>query len=144
MKRLLFAFTLAAVASVPAIAGDLKAELIESEKVMWRAWGDGDTSPFTTHLTEDHSSLVAGVGLTRGRDAVIAGIAEGNCTLNSFEFDDVGLSRPVEDVAILTYLATSEASCDGHALPPRVYATAVYVHQDGAWKVAHYQETAAE
>ena len=144
MKRTFIAIALCTCAIGSAFAGDLKQQLIDTEKTLWTAWGAADPEPFRAHLTADATNVVAGAGVNTGLDAMLADIAAGGCTLNSFEFTDVVLKQPVSDVAILSYTATQDSTCDGHALPPKVYATSIYVQQDGVWKTTHYQETPAE
>ncbi len=61
--------------------------------------------------------------------------------LSSFTFSDAKLRQPSPDVAILTYVAAQDTKCDGQALPPKVFATSIWVRQGGKWMSYSYQET---
>jgi hypothetical protein len=41
----------------------------------------------------------------------------------------------------LPYTATQDATCEGTKMPPKVYATSIYVRQKGKWLNTSYQET---
>jgi len=127
--------------TVPAMAGDLADELVAIDKALWSAWGVGDAGPFKEHLTDDHVQAVAGAGVVSGKDRIVAGFSEETCDVQSFDFQDVHVRQITDDVAILSYVATQDASCGGEKLTPKVFATTVYVHRDGKWLSAAYQET---
>ena len=95
-------------------------------------------------LTEDAVQVVAGAGVSKGRDKIIADVSSHTCQMKEFEFSDSSLRQLSPDVAILTYTATQDTTCDGHKLPGKVYSTAVYVRQGGKWRSTSYQETALE
>ena len=141
MKTVLAALLLLVVAVAPAAAGGLQDDLLAREKALWKAWGDKDSKPFLAETVADYVQVVAGVGMVAGRDAVAASIEGHKCVMKSFEFKDAKLRQPSPDVAILTYVATQDTTCEGQALPSKVFATAVWVRSGGKWLDYSYQET---
>ena len=131
------------LAAVPA-AGGLQEDLLALDKAQWTAWGKKDGDVFRNNLTEDAVQIVAGVPPVVGRDAIAAGISSNSCELTSFDFHDAKLRQITPDVAILSYTATQDTSCDGTKLPAKVNVTSVYVKQKGKWLSASYQETPAD
>lgn len=144
MKILTTALLLMLAVTTLAGAGELKEDLVTLEKAAWKAWGKGDGEYFRKNLTEDHVQVVAGTGWVVGREAIATEIAKGACEVKSYDFHDMNLRQLGKDVAILSYTATQDASCEGNKLPAKVYATSIYVKQDGKWLAANYQETPAD
>lgn len=132
---------LAAAAAPLAATGDLKDTLLTREKALWQAWGDKKSEPTRAETVEDYVQVVAGVGMTAGREAVARAIESHNCVMKSFELRDAQLRQPGPDVAILTYVAIQDTTCDGQALPRKIFSTSIWVRQGGVWKGYSYQET---
>ncbi len=130
--------------ALPAVADDLKDDLVAKEKFAWQAWVDGDGEAYRNLLTEDAVFVVAGAGITTGREAVVADVNNNNCEIENLEFSDFKLRKLSPDIAVLTYNATSDTTCEGQRLPSAVYSTTVYVRQEGEWRTTSYQETALE
>ena len=63
------------------------------------------------------------------------------CELKSFDFSGAKLRQVAPGVAILSYTATQDTTCEGAKLPPKLQVTSVYVQKDGKWLSANYQET---
>ena len=142
MRRVSFGLTaiLLVLGALPA-AAELKDDLLAMEKAQWTAWGKADGAALAKYITEDHSQTVAGIGTTAGRDAVIKAVNALECELKSFDFKDATLRQVAPSVAILSYTATQDTTCEGAKLPPKLRSTAVYVQKDGKWLSANYQET---
>jgi uncharacterized protein (TIGR02246 family) len=144
MKTSIAMLVLMLVVTTLAGAGELKEDLVTLEKDAWKAWSKGDGDFFRKNLTEDHVQVVAGAGWVVGREAIATEIAKGACEVESFDFHDIKLRHVTKDVAILSYTATQDASCEGNKMPAKVYSTSIYVKQDGKWLSANYQETPAD
>lgn len=147
MKRSLsLAAAVVGVLGLMAVAGPARAEedlagtLMAVEKSMWKGWAAADAAPFEAHLT-DRSIVITPGGLTAGKAALVAEIAEGSCDVRSWELSSPALHWVTDDVVILTYEADQEATCDGHDISGEVIVSALYVNQGGEWKLASYQET---
>jgi uncharacterized protein (TIGR02246 family) len=130
--------------SSSAAAGDLKDELLAREKSGWAAWAKHDTSHFNDLWTEDAVQAVAGAPVSKGRDKIMADIKSHHCQMKGVEFTDSTLRQLAPDVAMISYTATQDTTCDGQKLPSKVYATDVYVRQGGKWRAVSYQETPIE
>jgi uncharacterized protein (TIGR02246 family) len=145
MLKIILATLTFALAMVPLpAAADLQADLLAMEKTMWTAWGKKDGTPFKTMLTADAVEVVAGTAPVVGRDAIVKSVTTLPCELKSFAFADGKLRKVSADVAIVSYTATQDATCEGKKLPPKLHSTAIYVKQKGKWLQTSYQETPIE
>ena len=142
MKSWLAALFLVVFAVPPVVAADeLQETLIAREKALWTAWGNKDSGPTRKETVESYVQVVAGVGMTAGREAVAKAIETHNCVMKSFEFTDARIRRPAPDVAIVTYVATQDTSCGGQKLPKKLFVSSTWVKRDGEWMGFQYQET---
>lgn len=141
MRKLTTAVLLLLVAAAPIAAADLKDDLLSHEKALWKDWGEKKGESFRSQASEDYVQVIAGVGMVAGREAVAKEIESHSCVMTSFDFTDAKLRQPTPDVAILTYVATQDTKCAGEALPPKVFATSIWVKKDGKWMSYSYQET---
>jgi uncharacterized protein (TIGR02246 family) len=144
MRTLSAALLLTLAMATPSMAGDLKDDLIALEKAAWTAWGKKDGQAFREFVAEDAVQAVAGAGVTSGREKIIAAVNSHNCVATSFDFKDVKARQLTPDLAIVSYTANQDTTCDGRKLPTQVYSTNVYAKQGGKWRSISYQETAIE
>ena len=128
----------------PAIAADLRDDLLAAEKTSWTAWGNRDVKAFGALVAEDAVSIFADGTAVRGREKILADVGSHTCKLKSFNFSDANLRQPSPDAAILTYTATQDVTCAEGKSPPRIFVTAMYARQGGKWRWVNYQETAIE
>jgi uncharacterized protein (TIGR02246 family) len=126
----------------PSMAADLKDDLVAMEKSSWVAWGNRDAKAFGDLMTDDAVSVFVGGEVAKGREKILADLSSHTCTLKSFDFADTNLRQLSPDIAILTYTATQDVTCEGEKGPPKIFATSVYVRQGGKWRWTNYQETA--
>ena len=144
MKSSIAALVLGIAMVSPALAADLKSELLAMERASWKAWGDHDVKVYTDSMTDNAVQISSEGELVRGRDDITALVRSHHCTLSSVDLSDVDVRQPTPDTAILTYVATQDMRCDGEKSPPKVFSTAVYVRQGGKWLWTHYQESPIE
>ena len=144
MKIVSIALLMLLVVTTAGMAGELEKELLTMEKDGWNAWAEANGDYFLKNLTEDAVQIVAGTGVMVGREAIASEISKGGCDVKSYEFNEVKLHRLSKEVAMISYSATQDATCDGNKLPPKVLATSIYVMKDGKWMAASYQETPVE
>lgn len=128
-------------ASAAAAADDTAAALIALEKQSWVAWQGHDGAFFERFLSADHVEV--GVEGPYGKRTVVAGVAEGGCTVRSYEVDAFKVTRLTPDAAVVTYRASQDTLCGGARVPSPVWATSVYIRRDGRWQNAVYQHSPA-
>ena len=128
----------------PSMAAELKDDLVALEKSTWKAWGNRDAKAYGDLMTDDAVQVVAGGGVTTGREKIMADVGSHTCTLKSFDLADTNLRQLSPDIAILTYTLTQDVTCEGQKSPPKAFVTAIYVRQGGKWRWTSYQETALE
>jgi hypothetical protein len=121
---------------------DMAAMLMEREKELWKGWAEGDGTPFAAHLAENTINLTPG-GMTVGKAQLIADITSGACEVRSWELGSPTLHRVTDDVMVITYEATQDASCGGATIPAKAHVASMWVQQDGEWKAMGYFESPA-
>lgn len=79
-----------------------------------------------------------------GRDQAVRALREENKAGEHWAevaFDDLAVSPLAENVVLLTYAAT--ARWNHEQAPSKTLCSTVYVRNDGQWRVALHQQTAA-
>lgn len=128
-------------AAAPAAADDdLVGTLMTMEKSLWQGWAEADAAPFAAHLTDDAIIITPGE-VTTGKAAVVEMIKAGGCEVRSWNLTSPSVQRLTDDVAILTYDAEQDATCDGNDASGKLHASSVYVQKGGQWMAASHQET---
>ena len=85
--------------------------------------------------------VASGGDILNGREKILAALNSETCSLKTLDIADTNVRQPSPDTAILTYTATQNVRCEGEKVPPKVFATSVYVRQGGKWRWTNYQET---
>ncbi len=118
-----------------------QAQLIALEKAGWEAWKNNDAAWPRANLSEDFMMVTAsGV---RDKAKVIS-VTPKECAIKSCSLTDFKVVMLDENVALMTYTATQDGTCEGKAIPPKVRATVNYVKRGGQWLEAFYMEKPAE
>jgi hypothetical protein len=148
MKRMLIVMAIAIAASFVTLGqtktpknnnNSVEAQLIALEKQAWEAWKNRDGSFYQSLLSED----VVGVG-SQGifnKSQTVKAISTSTCEVKSYSLDNFKLVMLDKNTAVLTYKGTQDATCDGKAEPPTVWASTVFVKRGGKWLAAFHQET---
>jgi hypothetical protein len=118
----------------------LQDTLTRLENRSWEAWKNRDGQFFQQFLSDDHVE----VGFTgvAGKAAIVAFVASPVCLVKSYAVENFTLTIFNENTALLTYRAEQDTSCGGKAVPSPVWASSLYVRQNGVWLNALYQQTA--
>ena len=121
-------------------ADPLEDELIAMEKASWVAWKAHDSKFYESFLSDDHLEIHGmGVG---GKAGVVALVASGACTVESYTVDHWEFRRLSADSAVLNYRAEQKTTCAGVPVPSPVRATSVFARRDGRWVNVLYQHSA--
>lgn len=118
-----------------------KDEIIKLERSYWDAMKakDGEAS---TRLS-GRTSLVTGskgvMSIPKSRMGKMT--EEGNWTLESYEFDDVEVSTPAPDVAIIAYTVKQEVTMGGKKQEMRAADSSTWIRGADGWECHAHSET---
>ncbi|NOT48548.1 MAG: nuclear transport factor 2 family protein [Acidobacteria bacterium] len=121
-------------------AAPTKDALMALEKGGWEGWKNRD--PKWTE--ENVSDKYVGFGSAGRIDkaASIKSFTEQKCEIKSYTLSDDQMQMVGPDVAILTFKASQDYTCDGKKGPENVNSTSMYVREGDKWKTVFYGETA--
>lgn len=70
-------------------------------------------------------------------------LKDGNMTIKSFELNDMKVTFPAEDIAVITYKAKQSVSMRGKSkqIDQEMIDSSVWTHQNGEWRCALHTET---
>jgi len=117
----------------------LKDELIKMERASWDAWKARDGSYFAHFLSDDHVEM--GGGGPSSKKDVVEFVGSPVCVVESWSADKFQFTRLNSETALLTYYAEQKTQCNGKPVPSPAWVTSLYVHRDGRWQNAVYQQT---
>ena len=111
------------------------------EKGGWEAWKNRDAK-----WTEQNASdKYVGFSSTGRMDkaASVKSFTEQKCEIKNYSLSDDQMGMVGPDVAVLTFRAAQDYTCDGKKGPADVRSASVYVREGDKWKAAFYAETPA-
>lgn len=126
-------------AAKPVAAAPTKEALVELEKGAWAAWQKRDGKYFETFLSDKYVAF--GAEGRQDKAAAIKATTATNCEVKSYSMSDEQMYAVSPDVAVLSYKAAQDYTCDGKKGPANVWSGAVYVREGDAWRCALYAET---
>ena len=123
----------------PVAAAPTKDALLALEKSGWEAWKNKDAKAFEDLL----SAKYVGFGPDGRTDkaAAIKSIVNPKCDVKSYSWSDEQMTMAGADVAILSFKAAQDYTCDGKKGPASTWSASVYVREGDKWKSAFYAET---
>ena len=127
-------------AAKPAAAAPTKEALMAMEKAGWEAWKNRDAK----WTVDNASDKYVGFSSTGRMDkaASVKTYTEQKCEIKSYALSDDQMQMVGPDVAVLTYKAAQDYTCDGKKGPANVNSSSIYVREGDKWKAAFYAETA--
>lgn len=126
-------------AEKPSKTAALEAQLMGMEKGTWEAAKRQDVKAFAAVCLDDCVEIY-GDGTVLPIKDVLAQVPD--TVIGEYKIEDMAVTFPVKTTALVRYKVWANMSYKGQVTPPQwVYATAVWVEKDGAWKAAFYQET---
>lgn len=111
---------------------ELQETLARQSKTFMDAWQKQDMRTLATTLAPDFLYL-GGEGF-KSRAEVLQDLP--HCTLTGYSMDDVRLRQNSPASATILYKLHSQASCEGHPLPPEMLAADTYVRRNGKWLIS--------
>jgi len=111
------------------------------EARFWQSMVDKDPDTAMTMIADE--SLIAGpAGVMKITPEKYGEMTEqGKWTLKTFDFDDLEVVFPTDDVAVIAYKVHQTGDMDGKAMDLRCADTSTWVKQAGAWKCSAHTET---
>jgi hypothetical protein len=116
-------------------------EIVALEKSYWDAMKSKDGKK--TAKLSGKSALVTGAqGVMRiEKDKMREMTEEGKWTLESYAFDDVEVSTPSPDVALIAYTVSQNVTMDGKARKMRAADSSVWIRGSNGWECHAHSET---
>lgn len=87
----------------------MEEEITEKERAMYEAIQEGDISVFEDNLIGDYIAIYSDGILNKEEEIE----SLGNLTMNSFEFSNISVMSPAENVAVIAYEVISEGDYMG-------------------------------
>lgn len=118
-----------------------KEEIIALEKEYWDAMKRKDGAR-TAQLAGKVSLTTSARGVASIPKAKMGQMTEdGNWTLESYEFDDVEVITPADDVAIIAYKVKQKVTMDGKQQDLRAADISTWVRGANGWECHAHSET---
>ncbi len=116
-------------------------DIVGLEKSYWEAMRDKDGA--RTAELSGKTALVTGAGGVMSIPKAKMGrmTEEGNWTLESYAFDDVQVSMPLPDVAIIAYTVRQKVTRDGKAQDLRAADSSTWIRDEDGWACHAHSET---
>lgn len=116
-------------------------EIIELENEFWRAMLARDKST-AARLTDEQCVVAGAQGVaTLDRNALAAMMDSGAWTLHEFEFSDVNVLSPSDDVAVIAYKVKEQLTVEGKPLTLEAADASTWVRRNGQWVCAMHTES---
>ena len=117
---------------------DVEETLISIEKGYWKASETKDRAYYAKHSAED-VFFVSEDGPVVGRDATME--IDFRCDIHNYELRDWRVHSISDDVAIVTYTASFDQTCDGKRAKGQAVTSSTYARRNGKWLSVAYQNT---
>jgi hypothetical protein len=125
-------------AAKAAAAPPTKEAIVALEDQTWQAWKNKDGKFYDDILSDKY------VGFTKtgrtNKAETVKGTAESKCDVKSYSFSDEQLNMLGSDVAVLTFKAAQDYTCEGKKGPASVWSASAYVREGDKWKGVLYAE----
>lgn len=116
--------------------------LMAMDNKAFEAWKNKDAKFFEGFMA-DSFLMYGDKGKVMDRAESIKMISEHKCDVKSFALSEPHVTAAGPDVAVLTFKAVLDGTCEGTAkIPSPVTGASVYVHSGDTWKAAYHNEVA--
>lgn len=118
-----------------------KDEIIALEKSYWDAIKSKDGHR-TAELSAKSSLVTGARGVTRiPKEKMGKMTEEGNWTLKSYAFEDIEVSTPAPDIALIAYTVRQDVTMDGKFDSLRAADSSVWIRGKNGWECHAHSET---
>ena len=125
---------------MPGNAKSTKDEIIALEKSYWDAMMKKDGRR-TAELSGDTSLVTGSQGvMSIAKDKMGKMTEDGNWTLESYAFDDVEVSLPAPDVAIIAYTVRQKVKMEGKSQDLRAADSSTWIRGNQGWQCHAHSE----
>ncbi len=125
------------------LGGDSRADdqlkVFELLKKLNGAYLQKDAATMKQLMSDDHLAIVAS-GVRQTKEEHLQGLAD--LKLSEYSMNDVRVTFPTKEMAIITYVSGVKGTYKGKELPAKVAAASVWANRNGQWLEVLYQETA--
>jgi hypothetical protein len=118
-----------------------KDDIIKLERSYWDALKTKDGGK-TAELSAD-TSIVTGMNgvMSIPKSKMGKMTEEGKWTLESYAFDDIQVSSPTPDIAIIAYTVNQKVTMDGKPQTLRAADSSTWIRGPGGWQCHAHSET---
>ncbi|MBA3352793.1 MAG: DUF4440 domain-containing protein [Blastocatellia bacterium] len=127
--------------TAPKAAAPTADSLIALETKAFEAWKAKDGTFFEGFLADNFVGF-DDKGKRPTRTETVKMLAEDKCEVKSYALSEPRVTAAGPDVAVLTYKATADGTCEGKKIPSPITGATVYVRSGDAWKAAYHNEVA--
>lgn len=127
--------------AAPKAAAPTADSLLALDNKAFEAWKNKDGKFFDGFLADNFVGF-GDDGKRPTRAEVLKMISEHKCDMKTFSLSEPHVTPVSADVAVLTYKATAEGTCDGQKIPSPARVATVFVKSGDAWKAAYHNEVA--
>jgi hypothetical protein len=120
--------------------------LIDLETKFWRSMVDNDSDTAIDLLNEPSLLVTAYGAIQFDHDEYRKMAAQGTMIIKSFELNNINISFPKEDTAIVSYKVKQEVATRGkdEITTQEMNDTSTWIQKDNRWRCVMHTETAAE
>ena len=127
--------------AAPAAAAPSKDSIAALEKTGWEAWKNRDGKVQQELLSDKYVGFNATGRIDKASS--VQSMTTQNCKVNSYSWSDEQMKMIGSDVAVLTFKADQDYTCDGKKGDTPTWSATVYVREGDKWKNVFYAETKA-
>jgi len=127
--------------AAPAAAAPTKDSIAALEKSGWEAWKNRDGKVQAELLSDKYVGFNATGRINKAMS--VESMAKTNCKVNSYSWSDEQMRMIGSDVAVLTFKADQDYTCEGKKGDTPTWSTTVYLREGDNWKNVFYAETKA-
>ena len=117
---------------------DTAEEVERSVRSIQTAFNKGDVDTLKGLMTKDHVAILSYARFDNAADQLKV---LSDWKTSEFKVDGLKVKTLTRDVALVSFQATIKGTYKGKEVPSPVQVAEVWIHRDGEWLQASYQET---